>query len=70
MDELKNNFDRGRIVKINPEYKHLEYLRQKALKNPDQLSALKCLKEMQKIKARMPKDDNFRRLYFVRYADD
>lgn len=70
IDGLKANFDRGNAAKINPEYKHLDYLRQKALKNNNQLEANKMLKLMQKIKARLPSDPNFRRLYYVRYADD
>lgn len=68
--ELKSNFDLGKSARINPEYKHLDYLRQKALKSKDQLSANGYLKEMQKTKARLPNDPNFRRLYYVRYADD
>lgn len=70
IENLKSNFDKGKEARINPEYKHLDYLRQKALKKQDHLNANKYLKEMQKIKARMPKDANFRRLYYVRYADD
>nr|YP_010424016.1 hypothetical protein NQV51_mgp39 [Aspergillus sclerotioniger]USH57614.1 hypothetical protein [Aspergillus sclerotioniger] len=70
VNDLKNEFDKGKEARINPEYKHLDYLRQKALKSQDHLTAVKHLREMQKIKARMPKDDNFRRLYYVRYADD
>lgn len=68
--ELKSKFDSGKSAKINPEYKHLDYLRQKALKSNNQLGANKYLKEMQKVKARLPNDPNFRRLYYVRYADD
>jgi len=70
MDKLKDDFDQGKSAKINPIYKSLDYYRQKALKANDQLGALKYLKEMQKIRARLPKDDNFKRLYYVRYADD
>lgn len=70
IEELKSNFDKGNAAKINPEYKHLDYLRQKALNNNNHLEANKVLKSMQKIKARLPSDPNFRRLYYVRYADD
>lgn len=55
---------------MNPEYKRLDYLRQKALKNADQEEANKFMKEMQKIRARLPNDPGFRRMYYVRYADD
>lgn len=70
IDSLKKSFDKGKEARKNPEYKHLDYLRQKALKNKDHLQANKILKEMQKIRARLANDPNFRRLYYVRYADD
>ena len=68
--DLKAKFDSGKVAKVNPEYKHLDYLRQKTLKCNDRVSANKRLREMQKIKARLPNDPGFRRLYYVRYADD
>lgn len=70
IDDMKSNFDRGREARRNPEYRKLEYLRQKAMKDEDPAEANKILKEMQKIKARLPNDPEFRRLYYVRYADD
>lgn len=70
IDNMKSNFDRGREARKNPEYKHLDYLRQKAMKNGDPIKANQALKEMQKIKARLPNDPEFRRMYYVRYADD
>ena len=68
--DIKSNFDKGREAKVSPDYKRLDYLRQKALKNEDPLEANRVLKEMQKIRARLPNDPGFRRLYYVRYADD
>jgi group II intron reverse transcriptase/maturase len=70
VEDMKLSFDKGKIVKVNPEYKHLDYLRQKALKNANHKEANKLLKEMQRTKARLPNDPGFRRLYYVRYADD
>jgi group II intron reverse transcriptase/maturase len=70
IENLKKEFDKGRVAKVSPEYKRLDYLRQKALKNMNNLEASRILKEMQKIKARSPRDPNFRRLYYVRYAND
>ena len=68
--ELKVEFDKGVRAKVSSEYKHLDYLRQRALKNMEDPEALKFLKHMQKTKARLPNDPNFRRLYYVRYADE
>lgn len=67
---IKSEFDRGKEAKRNPEYRRLENQRQKALKTNDHEMANKILKEMQKIKARLPNDPEFRRIYYVRYADD
>lgn len=68
--ELKKEFDKGKVAQRNPEYRKLEYLRAKALKSGNALEANNQLKLMHKIKARLPNDPNFRRLYMVRYADD
>lgn len=67
---MKSKFDKGKLARVDPKYKHLYYLRQKALNSMNYLEAKKHLKEMQKIKARMPNDPKSRRLYYVRYADD
>lgn len=68
--DLKTNFDKGKVAQRNPEYRKLEYLRAKALRNGDPIEANDQLKLMHRIKARLPNDPNFRRLYSVRYADD
>lgn len=67
---LKSEFDRGEEASRNPEYRKLENQRAKLLKKGENLEANKKLKLMHKIKARLPNDPNFRRLYAVRYADD
>ena len=67
---LKELYDKGKIAAINPNYRKLEHLRAKSIKKGDNDMALIHLKEMQKLKARQPNDPNFRRLYYVRYADD
>lgn len=62
--ELKVEFDKGVRAKVSSEYKHLDYLR--ALKNKEHQEAFLLLKAMQKRKG----FDNYRRLYYVRYADE
>jgi len=54
----------------NPEYRKLEHLRLKSIRIENFDLALKYLKEMQKLKSRLPNDPGFRRVYYVRYADD
>jgi retron-type reverse transcriptase len=70
MDKLKKDFDKGKLAQRNPEYRKLEYKRGKALKDGDIEQASQHLKEMQNLNARLPNDPSFRRLYYVRYADD
>jgi group II intron reverse transcriptase/maturase len=70
MESMKARFDKGKIVARNPIYRKHEALRYKALKMGNRLEARLQLKNMQKHKARLHNDPNFRRLYYVRYADD
>jgi|ERR1700719_1888777 len=70
LQQLKISYDKGKQTTRNPEYRKLEHLRYKATKTKDFDSAVKYLKEMQKLKSRLPNDPNFRRLYYIRYADD
>jgi hypothetical protein len=69
-DNLKSNFDKGKEAKRNPEYRRLENLRYKSLKEGKNEQAKEYLKQMQNIVSRLPNDPRFRRLYYVRYADD
>lgn len=70
VEKLKANYEKGAMVSRNPEYRKLEYLRTKANKGGDFELGVKYLKEMQQIKSRLPDDPRFRRIYYVRYADD
>lgn len=70
IESLKRDFDKGKAAKIHPQYKRGEYLRAKAIKMGDMAEAKRQLKNMQSVRARLPNDPSFRRLYYVRYADD
>lgn len=72
MQNIKERYDKGKVVSRNPEYRKLEHLRMKATKNGDNTLGAKFLKqgEAQQLKSRLPADPNFRRIYYVRYADD
>lgn len=70
MEERIAKYNKGVNAKVNPEYKKLDYLQQKARKAGNNLEALRWLKEKQKIPSRIHADPNFRRMYYVRYADD
>lgn len=66
----EGNYEKGVVASRNPEYRRLEYQRSKANKAKDFELGVKYLKEMQQIKSRLPSDSKFRRIYYVRYADD
>lgn len=70
IEKLKTNYEKGVVANRNPHYRKLEYLRSKANKANDFELGVKYLKEMQRIKSRLPNDPRFRRIYYVRYADD
>ena len=70
IEGIKTSYDKGKVVARNPEYRKLEHLRLKAIRIENFDLALKYLKEMQKLKSRLPNDPGFRRVYYVRYADD
>jgi group II intron reverse transcriptase/maturase len=70
IQRLKVSYDKGKQATRNPEYRKIEHLRYKATKSKDFDLALKYLKEMQKVKSRLLNDPNFRKLNYIRYADD
>jgi group II intron reverse transcriptase/maturase len=70
VDKLKRDYDKGTVARRNPEYRKLESQRIKANRNGSFKLGAYWLKKMQLIKARLPNDPEFRRLYYVRYADD
>lgn len=70
VEKLKANYEKGIVTSRNPEYRKLEYRRSKANKAGDFELGNKYLKEMQRIKSRLPNDSGFRRIYYIRYADD
>lgn len=70
METKKSEFDKGKEAHRNPVYRRLENRREVAKRIGDMAEANKMLKLMQQTRARLPNDPSFRRLYYVRYADD
>lgn len=66
MEELKTSFDKGKSRRYNPEYDRL----QKIMRRADVTLARKARIERRKFPAKDPLDPNFKRLLYVRYADD
>lgn len=61
---------RGHRRKTNPPYVRLTVAAARARKNGDLENAWQLAKQAQAIPSREPDDPNFRRLWYVRYADD
>ena len=61
---------RGRRRKTNPPYVRLTVAAARARKRGDLEKAWELTKQAQAIPSREPNDSNFRRLWYVRYADD
>lgn len=70
VEDMKSNYDKGVVSSRNPEYRKLEHLRLKANKVGDLKLGVKYLKEMQLIKSHLPYEPDFRRMYYVRHANN
>jgi len=67
LEALSLDYTKGDRARPNPEYTKLRYLRN-TTEVPN--SAKTIFKQMQNLPYTDPMDDKFRRLIFVRYADD
>lgn len=70
MEEYKSYFDKGKLKKHNPEYTKLQEKRKKAKLIGNHKEAIKYLVAMRKTTSFDPIDSSFRRLLYIRYADD
>ena len=70
MDGLISENTMGKEKRINPEYHRLVCRRYEANKRGDTELARALQKEMQNLNSRDPMDKNYRRVNYVRYADD
>ena len=70
VETLIPKINKGKRRISNPEYQRLRYLRFKAGKSGQAQEALKLRKLAQQIPVQDPRDKNYRRLWYVRYADD
>jgi group II intron reverse transcriptase/maturase len=65
-----NRSERGNGRKRNPEYQHLLYEQRKARKQGDKKTAKEMRKKMKTMPSVVIHDDTYRRLEYIRYADD
>jgi group II intron reverse transcriptase/maturase len=68
--ELIPVYTRGKRRRTNPPYVALTFAASDARKQGNLEEARRLSREVQKIPSRDPQDPNFRRLWYIRYADD
>jgi group II intron reverse transcriptase/maturase len=69
-EELIPHYTRGAKRRHNPAYQHLYQQAVAARKRGDQAQAKQLVGQMRALPTGDPNDPNFRRLHYVRYADD
>ena len=69
-DILIPKYTKGKKRKANPEYERLSAKARRAKKNGDWKTANALRREYTKLPSKMSQDENFKRLWYVRYADD
>lgn len=65
--ELKGNFDKGTKATINPVYNRLSRRKERAKTIEDKMTIHKLLLQ---VPSKLDIDPNFRKLEYIRYADD
>jgi group II intron reverse transcriptase/maturase len=70
VEELKSEFEKGRNNKVSKEYRSITYKLNKARKMGDTDLIKKLTKERINMTSIELQDPNYRRLYYIRYADD
>jgi group II intron reverse transcriptase/maturase len=68
--ELIPRYTRGNTRRPNPEWKRANNRRARAMQKGDRAKARESLKRMRAIPSRDPQDPGYRRLRYIRYADD
>ena len=70
METLKPNFDKGQSRRVNRAYRKLKDAAYRAYKRGETTKAKALKAQYNQLPSRDPKDESYRRLVYVRYADD
>ena len=70
MENLKPNFDKGQSRRVNRAYQKLKDAAYRAFKRGETTKAKGLKAQCNQLPSRDPKDESYRRLVYVRYADD
>ncbi len=63
-------YTKGRLRRVNPQYRKLNDQRQRARRRGDRATARQLLRQMRAVPCGDPMDPGYRRLRYCRYADD
>lgn len=69
-EQLIPDYTRGKMREMNPDYHRLNWQALRLEKKNGGKRAHELRKQMQNMPSKNPNDSNFRRLWYVRYADD
>jgi len=69
-DEISKTYNKGTKRRPNREYDKLAHIRQDAVRKGDWVEAKSILQKMRTMPSQNTKDPNYRRMKYVRYADD
>jgi group II intron reverse transcriptase/maturase len=68
LENVKKSFDKEKRRRKNPQYRKIQYLMSK--KSLTREEKLNLSKKLRALNSKDPYDTNFRRLHYIRYADD
>jgi group II intron reverse transcriptase/maturase len=67
---LMPKYNRGKRREPNPDYRRIGYAMARAKRRGDRQTLRRLRKQRRKLPSQNPQDPNYRRLHYVRYADD
>jgi retron-type reverse transcriptase len=70
VEKLKLEFEKGKQQKVRKEYRSLNYQLEQARKRGDVQSIKRLTKERRSMPSVVYDDPNYKRMYYIRYADD
>lgn len=70
IERLIKEYDKGSRKASNPEYQRIREYKRRAVKNGDREKAREIRKQLRSLPSKDPNDPNYRRLKYIRYADD
>lgn len=70
VEKLRKEFERGKQQKVRKEYRAINFQLEQARKKGDVPNIIRLTKERRSEPSIVFDDPNYKRIYYVRYADD